>query len=79
MKYINILISDGVMLQLIADVDVEVSEQDGVEAIHLSELVHAAVLQAAKQQDKALIRPGKYTVRLLATVVGEEDECSSTE
>lgn len=84
-QYINIILSDGDSMQVIADVDVEVTPGEWIETnpetgegyhepIHLANLLAGAILQRLISQDQAVINPGKYTVRLLATVVGAADE-----
>ncbi len=79
-KYINVLMADGESMQLIADMDINVVGQDGNDEdfIHLADVLYGAVLQRTRGQDKAVLKPGKYTVRLMVTIVGEPDEVSQS-
>jgi propanediol utilization protein len=78
-NYINVLISDGKAIQLIADTDIVITPTEGREDIHLSDVLYFSVLQKTIQEKKATLKPGKYTIRLMATIVGEEDEVPHTE
>ena len=65
-EYVVELTSDGPTVQLIVDVDVTVEE-----AMSLAEVIEEVCDRAS-----SMIPPGSYTVRVMATVVGEED-CAS--
>lgn len=63
-RQINIVISDEAALSLSADM--EVSVENGT--LHIADLVNKAVLDACQDQDKAVVPPGKYSLKLLVSV-----------
>lgn len=84
-QYINILLSEGDSIQVIADVEVEVSDPVWVVTdpetgaghylkVHVADLLYGAILDKLKGQDMASLGPGKYAVRLMATVVEAPDD-----
>ena len=66
-RYINVLRSTGVTQQVIADVDVDCANESDV-----SDVLWMAVVKHLGTQI-APVPAGKYTVRLIATIVGEAD------
>lgn len=75
MSSISVLASEGRALQVTADLDTEVVEDGGVDTVHLADLVAELVLRPMKEKNPELrVKPGKYTLLLLASLVGEEDE-----
>lgn len=69
-KHIDLMYSDGDAIQVMADVDFAVYAKDEVPCIHVADVVYDTVLQKLKDAE-AFLYPGKYTVRLMATVVHE--------
>jgi hypothetical protein len=69
MQYINVLLADGNSIQLIADVDVDVEGDTGT--VHLADVLYKAILEKTREQEEARLKPGGYTIRLMAMIVGD--------
>ena len=74
---LNILSSDGGMgtVQILADVDVDVTSDGGDdESLHIADMLYRVILERIRTQPTAVLKPGSYTVRVMITIVGEEDD-----
>ena len=69
-QYINVLLSEGNSLQVLADVDTVVD----CTAIHVADLLYEAILEKLKKSEDLRLQDGRYSVRLMATVVEAPDE-----
>lgn len=65
--------SDGDVIHVLADVDIEVYEDDEIPHIHIADAIYHTVLEKTKKE-KAVLQPGEYTIRLMASIVCEGND-----
>ena len=67
---LRLLITEGQRQAVVnACLKFTVEEREGIPAIHISDVIHALVLQKLKEQDKATLPPGEYSVALTCAIV----------
>ena len=67
---IRLLITDGQRQAVInAAVSFTVEERQDIEAIHISDVVHALILQKLREQEQAVLPPGEYCLNLTCAIV----------